>query len=116
MSITSHSLTVGQSVSHPELGVGVFLGPVPEGYARVFFRGHGERQVSLASLIQQQSWEEQVVNEVLPATPEASLRLWLAVEAEQLPLLENAASLTAAKVDLLPHQIVLTYRIANASP
>ena len=32
------------------------------------------------------------------------------------PLLESAATLTAAKVDLLPHQIVLTYRIANASP
>ena len=116
MSITSHSLAVGQSVSHPEMGVGVFLGLAPEGYARVFFQSHGERQVSLAALTQQQSWEEQVVEQVLPATPEALLRLWLAVEAEQLPLLENAASLTAAKVDLLPHQIVLTYRIANASP
>ena len=40
----------------------------------------------------------------------------LALEAEQLPLLENSAALTAAKVDLLPHQIVLTYRIANSSP
>lgn len=116
MSITSHSLAVGQSVSHPEMGVGVFLGLAAEGYARVFFQSHGERQVSLAALTQQQSWEEQVVDQVLPATPEALLRLWLAVEAEQLPLLENAASLTAAKVDLLPHQIVLTYRIANASP
>ena len=45
-----------------------------------------------------------------------SEELWLAIEAEQLPLLENAATLTAAKVDLLPHQIVLTHRIANASP
>ena len=51
-----------------------------------------------------------------PATRETVLRLWLAVEAEQLPLMESAATLTAAKVDLLPHQIVLTYRIANASP
>jgi SNF2 family DNA or RNA helicase len=42
--------------------------------------------------------------------------LWLALEAEQLPLMESAATLTAAKVDLLPHQIVLTYRVANASP
>ena len=30
--------------------------------------------------------------------------------------MESAATLTAAKVDLLPHQIVLTYRVANASP
>ena len=51
-----------------------------------------------------------------PATAEALERLWLALEAEQLPLLENSATLTAAKVDLLPHQIVLTHRIANASP
>ena len=82
----------------------------------VFFQRHGERQVPLTTLVQEQSWEEQVVANVHPATPDALLRLWLAVEAEQLPLLENGASLTAAKVDLLPHQIVLTYRIANASP
>ena len=62
------------------------------------------------------SWEEQVVAQVRPATREAIERLWLALEAEQLPLMESAATLTAAKVDLLPHQIVLTYRVANASP
>lgn len=116
MSSTSPNLVVGQSVAHAEMGVGVFVGLAAEGYARVFFQSHGERQVPLAALAAERSWEEQVVAHVQPATPEALLRLWLAVEAEQLPLLENAASLTAAKVDLLPHQIVLTYRIANASP
>jgi hypothetical protein len=29
-----------------------------------------------------------------------------------LPLLESAAALTSAKIDLLPHQVVLTHRIA----
>jgi len=116
MSSISPNLVVGQSVAHAEMGVGVFVGLAAEGYARVFFQRHGERQVPLTALVQKQSWEEQVVANVHPATPDALLRLWLAVEAEQLPLLENAASLTAAKVDLLPHQIVLTYRIANASP
>jgi ERCC4-related helicase len=116
MSNTSPDLVVGQSVTHAEMGLGVFVGPAAEGYARVFFQGHGERQVPLTALLQERSWEEQVVASVRPTTPDALLRLWLAVEAEQLPLLENAASLTAAKVDLLPHQIVLTYRIANASP
>lgn len=62
------------------------------------------------------TWDEEVIASVRPATREGIERLWLALEAEQLPLLENAATLTAAKVDLLPHQIVLTYRIANASP
>ncbi|MHB1423870.1 MAG: DEAD/DEAH box helicase [Gemmataceae bacterium] len=116
MSSISPDLVVGQSVTHPEMGIGVFVGLAAEGYARVFFQGHGERQVPLTTLTKERSWEEQVVANVQPATPEALMRLWLAIEAEQLPLLENAASLTAAKVDLLPHQIVLTYRIANASP
>ncbi len=116
MSSIYPNLVVGQCVAHAEMGVGVFVGLGAEGYARVFFQRHGERQVPLTTLVQEQSWEEQVVANVRPATPDALLRLWLAVEAEQLPLLENGASLTAAKVDLLPHQIVLTYRIANASP
>ena len=30
--------------------------------------------------------------------------------------MNNAAALTAAKIDLLPHQVVLTHRIASASP
>src|ERR671927_832540 len=30
--------------------------------------------------------------------------------------MESAAALTAAKIDLLPHQVVLTHRIASASP
>ena len=30
--------------------------------------------------------------------------------------MENAAALTAARIDLLPHQVVLTHRVATASP
>ena len=30
--------------------------------------------------------------------------------------MESSAELTAAKIDLLPHQIVLVHRIANADP
>jgi len=116
MSSVSLELAPGQSVAHPEMGVGVFLGRETGGYARVFFQQLGERQVPLSAIQQAASWEEQVVSQVRPATHEAATELWLALEAEHLPLLENAATLTAAKVDLLPHQIVLTYRIANASP
>ena len=85
-------------------------------YARVFFQRHGERQVPVSSLSSSLTWDEEVISNVRPATHEELERLWLAIEAEQLPLLDNAATLTAAKVDLLPHQIVLTYRVANASP
>jgi SNF2 family DNA or RNA helicase len=30
--------------------------------------------------------------------------------------MESAAALTSARIDLLPHQVVLTHRIATASP
>lgn len=116
MSSTLVELSTGQTVSHSEMGNGVFLSAVAGGYARVFFQQLGERQVAITSLVPALSWEEEVVSNVRPATREAVERLWLALEAEQIPLLENAATLTSAKVDLLPHQIVLTYRIANASP
>lgn len=116
MSSISPEWTAGSRVTHPDLGTGVFIGREPSGYARVFFQQHGERQVPVSALTRALTWDEEVVSNVRPATREALERLWLAIEAEQLPLLENAATLTAAKVDLLPHQIVLTYRIANASP
>jgi superfamily II DNA or RNA helicase len=116
MSNVCPELSVGQSVSHIEMGDGVLVGVEPGGFERVFFRGHGERQVPVGSLTAERTWEEAIVSHLRPATPEALKRLWLALEAEQLPLLESAATLTSAKVDLLPHQIVLTYRVANASP
>lgn len=116
MSNGSPEWTTGQSVSHPEMGPGVFIAAEPGGYARVFFQQVGERRVPVTALHRALSWEEQVVAQVRPATREAVERLGLALEAEQLPLMESAATLTAAKVDLLPHQIVLTYRVANASP
>ncbi|HFK4733043.1 TPA: DEAD/DEAH box helicase, partial [Klebsiella pneumoniae] len=37
-------------------------------------------------------------------------------EAHALPVMESASALTSAKIDLLPHQVVLTHRIATASP
>jgi hypothetical protein len=109
-------LAVGQTVTHPDQGTGVFLGPEAGGYARVFFQGAGERQVPLAPLAPVVSWDEQVLAAPALATPAALGRLWLALEAEQLPLLDQAAGLTSARVDLLPHQIVLTYRVAAAAP
>ena len=112
----SPELVAGQSVAHPEMGDGVVVAVERGGYARVFFRAHGERQVSVALLSQALAWEEGVVSEVRPATEEAVRKLWLSLEAERLPLLDSAATLTAAKVDLLPHQIVLTYRVANTTP
>ncbi|HEX8359300.1 MAG TPA: SNF2-related protein [Longimicrobium sp.] len=49
-------------------------------------------------------------------TPERLRQAWLAYEAHALPLMESAAALIAAKIDLLPHQVVLTHRVATAQP
>jgi SNF2 family DNA or RNA helicase len=106
----------GQKVRHPELGEGVVIGHEPSGYINVFFRAHGERQVSVDSLSLALDRFDQIVAGMVPATVDRLERLWLAIEAEELPLIESAATLTSAKIDLLPHQVVLVHRIANARP
>lgn len=104
-----------QPVVHDRLGDGVVL-TVADGFARVFFRDGGEQIVPVHSLQSQRSWEQRVIAGLRPATPERLQRLWLLLEAHDLPLQESAASLTAAKVDLLPHQLVLTHHVATSSP
>jgi len=106
----------GLKISHPELGDGVVTALESTGYVTVFFRSHGERQVPADALILFEDRFDRMVRSMVPASPEALERLWLSVEAEELPLMESAATLTSAKVDLLPHQVVLVYRVANARP
>ena len=116
MSHTSPEITIGQRVRHGELGEGIVSSPIRNGFVAVFFREHGERQVPVSSLSPVQDAFEQLCSELRPATAEDIQRLQLAIEAESLPLMENSTELTAAKIDLLPHQIVLVHRIANADP
>ncbi|MDD3081620.1 MAG: SNF2-related protein [Desulfobacterales bacterium] len=106
----------GLKVSHPELGDGVVVGREPTGYVTVFFRAHGERQVPADFLRPRADRFDQIIQGMAPATAERLERIWLAVEAEELPLMESAATLISAKVDLLPHQVVLVHRVANARP
>lgn len=112
----SPELRPGQTVTHAELGDGVLIATDASGFVRVFFRSLGERRVPFDTLRASESWVERVVSGLQPVTPEALERLWLALEAAELPLMESAATLTSAKVDLLPHQVVLVHRIANAQP
>lgn len=116
MSIESLEMKSGLKVKHPELGEGVVVGLEQTGYATVFFRGAGERQVPADTLLTTTDLYDQIVQAIAPVTPEGMDRLWLALEAEEIPLMESAATLTSAKVDLLPHQVVLVHRIANARP
>lgn len=106
----------GLKVNHPELGEGVIVATEQAGYVTVFFRQVGERQVPLDALQTQKNLYDQIAHSMTPAAPENMAKLWLALEAEEIPLMESAATLTSAKVDLLPHQVVLVHRIANARP
>jgi superfamily II DNA or RNA helicase len=116
MSHAFHDIQPGLKVTHSQLGDGVVVDHEPAGYITVFFRAHGERQVPASSLQPAADRFDQIVQSMVPATPERLEQLWLTVEAEELPLMENAATLTSAKVDLLPHQVVLVHRVAIARP
>jgi len=108
------TLSPGLRVTHVDFGEGIVVDAPRDGYVRVFFSS-GERQVPQSSLQPGLSHAEQILNGVA-GTAERLQKAWLTYEAYALPLMESGAALTAAKVDLLPHQVVLTHRIATASP
>lgn len=111
----SHTVLLpGQRIQHSEFGEGVIVGVATNGFIRVFF-STGERQVPVVSLSPVVSRSEQIVKNVSDGL-ERNRRAWLSYQSHALPLLESAAALTSAKIDLLPHQVVITHRIATASP
>ncbi|MEI8250658.1 MAG: SNF2-related protein [Synechococcus sp. ELA057] len=112
--VASPNLQPGDRIVHAELGQGVILEQVRDGYLRAFF-GAGERRVPEASVRRQLSRTELVLEGVQGGIDRLR-RAWLAYEAFALPVMESASALTSAKIDLLPHQVVLTHRIATASP
>ena len=104
----------GERITHYEYGQGVVLDPARDGYLRAFF-GVGERRVPVASLRREFTRTERILRAV-DGGAERSRKAWLSYEAHALPVMESASALTSAKIDLLPHQVVLTHRIATASP
>ena len=107
-------LQPGQRVQHAEFGEGVVVERAFDGFARIFF-GTGERQVPVTALSRSVSRSEQIAFHAAAGERRAR-RAWLSYQAHALPLLDSAAALTSAKIDLLPHQVVLTHRIATSSP
>lgn len=107
-------LQPGDRITHNEYGAGVVLDPERDGYLRAFF-GVGERRVPAGSIRRQLSRTERILRAV-DGGAERSRKAWLSYEAHALPVMESASALTSAKIDLLPHQVVLTHRIATASP
>lgn len=108
------ALGPGQRVMHAQFGEGVVVTAPVDDYARVFFQG-GERQVAVASLALALGWAQRVVANVGHGRDRAR-KAWLAWQAHVLPLMDSAASLTSAKIDLLPHQVVLTHRVTTTAP
>lgn len=108
------SFVPGQRIHHAEFGSGVVLESLGGDRWKAFF-SQGERQVHSSTLAAQLTWEERLLSRVEGGAERAE-RLRLALEAIQLPLTEDAAALTSARVDLLPHQVVLTHQVAEASP
>ena len=104
----------GARVHHSEFGDGVVVDVANEGYARVFFAS-SERLVPISKLTPTLGRADRVVSDV-QGTPDRVRQAALVYQAFSLPLMESAAALTAAPIDLLPHQVVLTHRIATASP
>jgi len=104
----------GERITHVELGPGVVLDGDRDGYLRAFFT-QGERRVPVSTIRREQSRTERILRSVAGGKDRAR-RAWLSYEAQALPVMESASALTSAKIDLLPHQVVLTHRIATASP
>ena len=104
----------GERIRHADMGEGVVVAPAVDGFIKVFF-SVGERQVPVGGLTAALSRSELVVLNT-KGDEQRALRAWLCYQAHALPLMDNVSALTSAKIDLLPHQVVLTHRIATASP
>lgn len=104
----------GARVRHRDFGEGVVIGPVSGGFVRCFFTT-GERQVPEFSLSLVLDRTETMIRNAR-GDARRNKKAWLSFLAHKLPLLDSAASLTSAKIDLLPHQVVLVHRVAVAAP
>ena len=104
----------GARVRHRDFGEGVVIGFVSGGFVRCFFTT-GERQVPDSSLSLVLDRTETIIRNAR-GDARRNKKAWLSFLAHKLPLLDSAASLTSAKIDLLPHQVVLVHRVAVAAP
>ena len=103
----------GTRVYHKDFGQGACLS-VSGDFASVFFPA-GEKRVPLRELSPALSRNESIVLNA-GGGKDRLKKAWLCYKAHELPLLENATSMTSARIDLLPHQVVLTHKVAIAGP
>ncbi|MGE4478657.1 MAG: DEAD/DEAH box helicase [Deferribacterales bacterium] len=108
-----YEIIPGIRVKHKDFGQGAVLS-VSAGFATVFF-SVGEKRVPFSELTPALSRNEEIVLNISSGA-DRQKKAWLCYKAHELPLLENATSMTAARIDLLPHQVVITHKIAVAGP
>lgn len=116
MSNDSRDLKVGQLIYHPEFGEGVIASLPACGLVSILFKNGGAKQVEVSAISSSLNLLDEMFSSLHPATQTEIDRLNLAVEAESITLMENKTELTSAKIDLLPHQVVLVHKVANANP
>lgn len=114
MTTATVQIIPGVRVHHRDFGDGVVVAQLAGGFVRCFFVS-GERQVPADTLAPVLDRTESILRST-QASPTRNRRAWLSYLAHRLPLLDSAASLTSAKIDLLPHQVVLVHRVATTSP
>lgn len=102
----------GRRISHPQFGAGVVIEAPADGFVRAFF-ATGERRVAVETVSAGLSKAEAAIAG-LSGHPGRLRTAWLHYEAHALPVIASAPALTSAKIDLLPHQVVLTHRIASS--
>lgn len=104
----------GQRVKHKEYLNGIVIHSVEENYVKVFFHD-GERSIPEDSLELLQSPSEQIISNIRQE-PNRLEKIYLSYLAHLIQISENTIALTSAKIDLLPHQIVLTHKVATSFP
>jgi len=107
-------LLPGQRVFHKDYGNGIVVSGTDNEYIKVFF-SKGERLLSGTSLQVLLSPSEKIISELKPNSNNLR-KMYLSYLAHSIPITDKAISLTSAKIDLLPHQIVLTHKIATSFP
>ncbi len=112
--LDANAIGPGKRIIHPQFGSGVVIEAPSDGLIRAFFPS-GERRVQISAIRLGLSRTESVIAG-LSGDPSRLRDAWLHYEAQTLPIVEGASALTSAKIDLLPHQVVLTHRIASSRP
>ena len=111
---TVMKLIIGNRIRHPDFGEGVIINVPSNGFISVFF-SIGEKVVPVDSLQIENSRSEQIIENTNSGIIR-SQKAYLLYQSYKLPLLEGSSALTSAKIDLLPHQVVLTHKIAITNP